>query len=86
LLIVPVPHDQKIIVAKQGRITKLTPEMDSLVNSLQNDTSHIEFGQGVIKISSFKIYTDTKNGKKVKSLKANNCKTIILISLKFYSW
>jgi len=32
---------------------KLTSEMDSLVNSLQNDTSHIEIGQGVTEILNF---------------------------------
>jgi len=58
--------------------------MDSLVNSLQTDTSHIEFGQGVLRNQSFKIRTDAKNGKKVKSSKVNNSKTVGPISLKLY--
>jgi len=57
LSIVPVPQGQskgqKVIVSKQGRIVKLTSEMNSWVNSLQNDTSHIEFGEGVTEISKF---------------------------------
>jgi len=52
LSIVPVPQGQfqgqskgqKVIVSKQGRIVKLSSEMDSLISSLQNDTSHIEIG------------------------------------------
>jgi len=93
LTIVPVPlgqsqgqsKDQKVIVSKQGRIVKLTSEMDSLVNSLQNDTSHIEIGQGVTEISKFKNFSCAKNRNKVKSLKVNNSKTIGPISLKFYN-
>jgi len=52
LSIVPIPQGQKVIISKQSRIAKLTSEMDSLVNFLQNDTSHIEFDQGVTEVSS----------------------------------
>jgi len=58
LTVVPVPQGQskgqKVIGSKQGRIVKLTSEMDFSINFLQNDTSHIEiWPRGYCEISKF---------------------------------